>query len=325
MRQSREAKAETRQAVVAQAARLFRDRGIAGTSVGDVMAAAAKTHGGFYRHFEIEGGAAPRGARHGVRRAARASRRRLRPRRRGQFARALPRLLFVAAAGRQCRRRLPGRRARGRGAARRRRRAAGVRDRRAAADRDDRRDPRRARARSHGARGADLRARGRGADDRAGERSGHRGARPRRRALSPGRLNPAAASPQRRGLRLSALPRLLYHPRDPHRPPPPPRCHRRRSPRRVRRRCRGGALRLCHAGPAGCVQARRLCRAAAVDGSGQFRRGADQLQPRAAAVPLLRRDAAAPGPGVYLGRGQGFLPHGGIDFMGIVRAAWTNL
>ena len=52
MRQSREAKAETRQAVVAQASRLFRDRGIDGTSVGDIMGAAAKTHGGFYRHFE---------------------------------------------------------------------------------------------------------------------------------------------------------------------------------------------------------------------------------------------------------------------------------
>lgn len=52
MRQSREVKAETRQAVVDQAARLFRERGIEGTSVGDVMKAAAKTHGGFYRHFD---------------------------------------------------------------------------------------------------------------------------------------------------------------------------------------------------------------------------------------------------------------------------------
>lgn len=52
MRQTREVKAETRQAVVDQAARLFRERGINGTSVGDVMKAAAKTHGGFYRHFE---------------------------------------------------------------------------------------------------------------------------------------------------------------------------------------------------------------------------------------------------------------------------------
>ncbi len=52
MRQSREAKAETHQAIVAAAARRFRERGIEGTSVGDVMQAANRTHGGFYRHFE---------------------------------------------------------------------------------------------------------------------------------------------------------------------------------------------------------------------------------------------------------------------------------
>ena len=52
MRQSREAKAETHQAIIAQASRMFRERGIEGTSVGDVMQAASKTHGGFYRHFD---------------------------------------------------------------------------------------------------------------------------------------------------------------------------------------------------------------------------------------------------------------------------------
>ncbi|KPF88734.1 TetR/AcrR family transcriptional regulator [Novosphingobium sp. AAP93] len=52
MRQSREAKAETHQAIVAAAARRFRERGIEGTSVGDVMQAANRTHGGFYRHFD---------------------------------------------------------------------------------------------------------------------------------------------------------------------------------------------------------------------------------------------------------------------------------
>jgi TetR/AcrR family transcriptional repressor of nem operon len=52
MRQSREAKAETHEAIIAQASRMFRERGIEGTSVGDVMQAADKTHGGFYRHFE---------------------------------------------------------------------------------------------------------------------------------------------------------------------------------------------------------------------------------------------------------------------------------
>ncbi len=52
MRQSREAKAETHQAIIAAAARAFRERGIEGTSVGDVMSAANRTHGGFYRHFQ---------------------------------------------------------------------------------------------------------------------------------------------------------------------------------------------------------------------------------------------------------------------------------
>ena len=37
---------------MAQASRLFRERGAEGTSVGDVMAEAGLTHGGFYRHFE---------------------------------------------------------------------------------------------------------------------------------------------------------------------------------------------------------------------------------------------------------------------------------
>jgi len=54
MRQSREAKAETHRTIVEQASRLFRERGIEGTSVADVMQAANKTHGGFYRHFETK-------------------------------------------------------------------------------------------------------------------------------------------------------------------------------------------------------------------------------------------------------------------------------
>jgi TetR/AcrR family transcriptional repressor of nem operon len=52
MRRSREAKAETHDAIVDKASRLFRERGVEGTSVGDVMAEAGLTHGGFYRHFE---------------------------------------------------------------------------------------------------------------------------------------------------------------------------------------------------------------------------------------------------------------------------------
>ena len=52
MRQSREVKAETHQTVIKAASHLFRERGIESTSVGDVMKAADKTHGGFYRHFD---------------------------------------------------------------------------------------------------------------------------------------------------------------------------------------------------------------------------------------------------------------------------------
>ncbi len=43
---------ENRERIVATAARLFRERGIAGVSVADVSAAAGLTHGGFYKQFE---------------------------------------------------------------------------------------------------------------------------------------------------------------------------------------------------------------------------------------------------------------------------------
>ena len=52
MRRSREAKAETHDVIVEKASRLFRERGLEGVSVGDVMGEAGLTHGGFYRHFE---------------------------------------------------------------------------------------------------------------------------------------------------------------------------------------------------------------------------------------------------------------------------------
>jgi TetR/AcrR family transcriptional regulator, transcriptional repressor for nem operon len=51
MRRSRQEKAETHDAVLKRASRLFRERGIETTSVSDVMAEAGLTHGGFYRHF----------------------------------------------------------------------------------------------------------------------------------------------------------------------------------------------------------------------------------------------------------------------------------
>ncbi|WIM98995.1 TetR family transcriptional regulator [Actinoplanes oblitus] len=43
---------ENRERVVATAAELFRERGIAGVSVADISAAAGLTHGGFYKQFE---------------------------------------------------------------------------------------------------------------------------------------------------------------------------------------------------------------------------------------------------------------------------------
>ncbi|MCA3574762.1 MAG: TetR/AcrR family transcriptional regulator, partial [Aestuariivirga sp.] len=51
MRVSSEEKARSRERIIAAAGRLFRSRGIEGTSVADVMREAGLTHGGFYRHF----------------------------------------------------------------------------------------------------------------------------------------------------------------------------------------------------------------------------------------------------------------------------------
>jgi TetR/AcrR family transcriptional repressor of nem operon len=51
MRRSRDEAAATRRAIVEQASRLFRARGIEAVSVADVMGALGLTVGGFYRHF----------------------------------------------------------------------------------------------------------------------------------------------------------------------------------------------------------------------------------------------------------------------------------
>jgi TetR/AcrR family transcriptional repressor of nem operon len=51
MRVSSEEKARSRERILTAAGRLFRERGVQGTSVGEIMAAAGMTHGGFYRHF----------------------------------------------------------------------------------------------------------------------------------------------------------------------------------------------------------------------------------------------------------------------------------
>lgn len=52
MRVSQEEKDRSHARIVGSASRLFRERGIEGASVGDVMKGAGLTHGGFYRHFE---------------------------------------------------------------------------------------------------------------------------------------------------------------------------------------------------------------------------------------------------------------------------------
>jgi TetR/AcrR family transcriptional repressor of nem operon len=51
-RTSRETAAQRREEVVQAASRLFRERGVQGVSVPDLMGEAGLTHGGFYRHFE---------------------------------------------------------------------------------------------------------------------------------------------------------------------------------------------------------------------------------------------------------------------------------
>lgn len=51
MRVSESEKAKSHARIVTSAARLARERGLAGASVGEVMRDAGLTHGGFYRHF----------------------------------------------------------------------------------------------------------------------------------------------------------------------------------------------------------------------------------------------------------------------------------
>ena len=51
MRKSRQEAAETRRRIVDIAAAEFRENGIAGAAIADVMAKAGLTHGGFYKHF----------------------------------------------------------------------------------------------------------------------------------------------------------------------------------------------------------------------------------------------------------------------------------
>jgi TetR/AcrR family transcriptional repressor of nem operon len=52
MRITRETAAANRERVLEAAARLFREKGVDGIAVADLMKAAGLTHGGFYNHFE---------------------------------------------------------------------------------------------------------------------------------------------------------------------------------------------------------------------------------------------------------------------------------
>lgn len=52
MRRSKQQTAETRQKIIQAASALFRERGVDGVSVAEVMEKAGLTHGGFYKHFE---------------------------------------------------------------------------------------------------------------------------------------------------------------------------------------------------------------------------------------------------------------------------------
>ena len=52
-RASRELAGRHHEAIAKQSARLFRERGLNGVSVAEVMAGAGLTHGGFYGHFAL--------------------------------------------------------------------------------------------------------------------------------------------------------------------------------------------------------------------------------------------------------------------------------
>lgn len=52
MRVSREVMAQRHDEIISETSKMLRQRGIVGTSLADLMAAAGMTHGGFYKHFE---------------------------------------------------------------------------------------------------------------------------------------------------------------------------------------------------------------------------------------------------------------------------------
>jgi len=65
VRYSKEHKARTREKILKIACRCFREKGINGVSVVDLMAAADLTHGGFYSHFASKDSLVAEAVRHG--------------------------------------------------------------------------------------------------------------------------------------------------------------------------------------------------------------------------------------------------------------------
>jgi TetR/AcrR family transcriptional repressor of nem operon len=66
MRYPKEHKARTRQKIVETAAREFREKGLEGVGVADLMASAGLTHGGFYAHFGSKEALVAEACTHGV-------------------------------------------------------------------------------------------------------------------------------------------------------------------------------------------------------------------------------------------------------------------
>ena len=66
MRYPKDHKARTRQKIVETAARAFREKGLEGVGVADLMASAGLTHGGFYAHFASKEALVEAACRHGV-------------------------------------------------------------------------------------------------------------------------------------------------------------------------------------------------------------------------------------------------------------------
>jgi TetR/AcrR family transcriptional repressor of nem operon len=66
MRYPKDHKARTRRRIVETAARAFREQGLEGVGVADLMAQAGLTHGGFYAHFASKDALVEAACRHGI-------------------------------------------------------------------------------------------------------------------------------------------------------------------------------------------------------------------------------------------------------------------